>query len=243
MSKEETLIITGANRGIGTATALAFAKAGYHIAMVNRSQADESVLEAIRDYGVEVREYLADVSDFDLTSQVVKAIHKDFGRVDVLVNNAGITKDSLLIRMSEEDFDQVIDVNLKGSFNLIRHVSKIMLKQRRGAIINVSSLSGIIGNVGQANYSASKAGLIGLTRSAARELASRHITVNAVAPGFISSDMTDKLSDKTKEAMLDEIPLKRFGEQEEVAEAILFLANNKYITGTTLEINGGLNMN
>ncbi|MDK6233559.1 3-oxoacyl-[acyl-carrier-protein] reductase [Aerococcus sanguinicola] len=243
MSKEETLIITGANRGIGTATALAFAKAGYHIAMVNRSQADESVLEAIRDYGVEVREYLADVSDFDLTSQVVKAIHKDFGRVDVLVNNAGITKDSLLIRMSEEDFDQVIDVNLKGSFNLIRHVSKIMLKQRRGAIINVSSLSGIIGNVGQANYSASKAALIGLTRSAARELASRHITVNAVAPGFISSDMTDKLSDKTKEAMLDEIPLKRFGEQEEVAEAILFLANNKYITGTTLEINGGLNMN
>ncbi len=243
MSKEETLIITGANRGIGTATALAFAKAGYRIAMVNRSQADESLLEAIRDYGVEVREYLADVSDFDLTSQVVKAIHKDFGQVDVLVNNAGITKDSLLIRMSEEDFDQVIDVNLKGSFNLIRHVSKIMLKQRRGAIINVSSLSGIIGNIGQANYSASKAGLIGLTRSAARELASRQITVNAVAPGFISSDMTDKLSDKTKEAMLDEIPLKRFGEQEEVAEAILFLANSKYITGTTLEINGGLNMN
>ncbi|OFT95853.1 3-oxoacyl-[acyl-carrier-protein] reductase [Aerococcus sp. HMSC23C02] len=243
MSKEETLIITGANRGIGTATALAFAKAGYRIAMVNRSQADESLLEAIRDYGVEVREYLADVSDFDLTSQVVKAIHKDFGQVDVLVNNAGITKDSLLIRMSEEDFDQVIDVNLKGSFNLIRQVSKIMLKQRRGAIINVSSLSGIIGNIGQANYSASKAGLIGLTRSAARELASRQITVNAVAPGFISSDMTDKLSDKTKEAMLDEIPLKRFGEQEEVAEAILFLANSKYITGTTLEINGGLNMN
>ncbi|KAA9301816.1 MULTISPECIES: 3-oxoacyl-[acyl-carrier-protein] reductase [Aerococcus] len=243
MSKEETLIITGANRGIGASTALAFAKAGYQIAMVNRSQADESLLETIRDCGVEVREYLADVSDFDLTSQVVKAIHKDFGRVDVLVNNAGITKDSLLIRMSEEAFDQVIDVNLKGSFNLIRHVSKIMLKQRRGAIINVSSLSGIIGNIGQANYSASKAGLIGLTRSAARELASRHITVNAVAPGFISSDMTDQLSDKTKEAMLEEIPLKRFGEQEEVAEAILFLATNQYITGTTLEINGGLNMN
>lgn len=243
MSKKETLIITGANRGIGASTAVAFAKAGYQIAMVNRSQADESLLETIRDCGVDVREYLADVSDFDLTSQVVKAIHKDFGRVDVLVNNAGITKDSLLIRMSEEAFDQVIDVNLKGSFNLIRHVSKIMLKQRRGAIINVSSLSGIIGNIGQANYSASKAGLIGLTRSAARELASRHITVNAVAPGFISSDMTDQLSNKTKEAMLEEIPLKRFGEQEEVAEAILFLATNQYITGTTLEINGGLNMN
>ncbi|MBR1737056.1 MAG: SDR family oxidoreductase, partial [Firmicutes bacterium] len=171
-----------------------------------------------------------------------KAAVDKFGSVDILVNNAGITKDSLMMRMSEEDFDAVINTNLKGTYNMVKHASNVMLKQKSGSIVNMSSVVGLMGNVGQANYAASKAGVIGITHSAAKELAARGITCNAIAPGFIKTDMTDVLSDKVKDAMIEAIPLKRFGESEEVANLAVFLAKNRYITGQVIAIDGGMVM-
>lgn len=182
------------------------------------------------------------MSDFDFAKNFIKGVKKEFGTIDVLVNNAGITNDMLLMRMSEEQFDSVINTNLKGSFNMIRHASSVMLKQRSGAIINMSSVSGVAGNIGQANYAASKAGVIGLTKATAKELAQRGVTCNAIAPGFIETDMTAVLADETKAAILNSIPLSRAGKPEDVANAAVFLAKNNYITGQVLNVDGGMIM-
>ena len=183
-----------------------------------------------------------DVADFGFAAQLVKDIKKEFGTLDILVNNAGITRDMLLMRMSEEQFDQVINTNLKGTFNMVRHASSLMLKQRSGTIINMASVVGVTGNIGQANYAASKAGIIGLTKSAAKELAQRGITCNAIAPGFVETDMTDVLAEETKQEMLKAIPLKRYGTVDDIASAAVFLAKNTYITGQVLNVDGGMVM-
>ena len=237
----KTALITGASQGIGAAIALRLAKAGFHIAIncYNQQLADTdgaAVAEKCRAFGVEAKCYVADVSKFDQCQEMVKAVAADFGSLDVLVNNAGITKDGLLPRMSEDQFDAVIAVNLKSVFN--------MMRQKGGRIINVSSVSGLYGNAGQANYAASKAGVVGLTKTAAKELGGRNITVNAVAPGFIRTQMTDALPDKVKEVMLGQISLKRFGEPEDVANAVAFLASDDaaYISGQVLEIDGCIAM-
>lgn len=243
MLKNKTVIVTGAAKGIGRAIALRFAKEGCNIVLNYRSNVSDELIDEIKSYGVECMPYKADVSVYSEAEALIKDAKKQFGSVDVLVNNAGITRDMLLMRMSEEEFDSVINTNLKGTFNTIRHVSSVMLKQRSGAIINLSSVVGLMGNIGQANYAASKAGVIGLTKSAARELAARGITCNAIAPGFIETDMTAVLKEETKEAMLNTIPLKKFGSAEDVAEAVVFLAKNRYITGQVLNVDGGMVMN
>lgn len=243
MLKNKTVIVTGAAKGIGRAIALRFAKEGCNIVLNYRSNVSDELIDEIKSYGVECMPYKADVSVYSEAEALIKDAKKQFGSVDVLVNNAGITRDMLLMRMSEEEFDSVINTNLKGAFNTIRHVSSVMLKQRSGAIINLSSVVGLMGNIGQANYAASKAGVIGLTKSAARELAARGITCNAIAPGFIETDMTAVLKEETKEAMLNTIPLKKFGQAEDVAEAVVFLAKNRYITGQVLNVDGGMVMN
>ncbi|HIT73845.1 3-oxoacyl-[acyl-carrier-protein] reductase [Tyzzerella sp. An114] len=243
MLKNKTVIVTGAAKGIGRAIALRFAKEGCNIVLNYRSTVSDELIDEIKSYGVECMPYKADVSVYSEAEALIKDAKKQFGSVDVLVNNAGITRDMLLMRMSEEEFDSVINTNLKGAFNTIRHVSSVMLKQRSGAIINLSSVVGLMGNIGQANYAASKAGVIGLTKSAARELAARGITCNAIAPGFIETDMTAVLKEETKEAMLNTIPLKKFGSAEDVAEAVVFLAKNRYITGQVLNVDGGMVMN
>lgn len=243
MLKNKTVIVTGAAKGIGRAIALRFAKEGCNIVLNYRSTVSDELIDEIKSYGVECMPYKADVSVYSEAEALIKDAKKQFGSVDVLVNNAGITRDMLLMRMSEEEFDSVINTNLKGTFNTIRHVSSVMLKQRSGAIINLSSVVGLMGNIGQANYAASKAGVIGLTKSAARELAARGITCNAIAPGFIETDMTAVLKEETKEAMLNTIPLKKFGSAEDVAEAVVFLAKNRYITGQVLNVDGGMVMN
>ena len=202
---------------------------------------DETIKE-IEDCGVKCMPVQGDVSDFDFAKNFIKDVKKEFGTIDVLVNNAGITNDMLLMRMSEEQFDSVINTNLKGSFNMIRHASSVMLKQRSGAIINMSSVSGVAGNIGQANYAASKAGVIGLTKATAKELAQRGVTCNAIAPGFIETDMTAVLADETKAAILNSIPLSRAGKPEDVANAAVFLAKNNYITGQVLNVDGGMIM-
>lgn len=243
MLKNKTVIVTGAAKGIGKAIVLRFAKEGCNIVLNYRSKVSDELIKAIEAEGVQCLPYQADVSDFSQAEKLIKDAKEKFGSVDVVVNNAGITKDMLLMRMSEEDFDLVINTNLKGTFNMIRHVSGIMLKQKSGSIINMASVVGLMGNVGQANYAASKAGVIGLTKTTARELASRGITCNAIAPGFIETDMTDVLKDNIKEKMLETIPLKRFGTTDDVAEAAVFLAKNRYITGQVLNIDGGMVMN
>ena len=243
MLKGKTVVVTGAAKGIGKAIALKFAEAGANIVINYRSNLDKETIDEIEKFGVDCMPFKADVSKFDEADALIKAAKEKFGSVDVLVNNAGITKDGLLMRMSEEDFDTVININLKGAFNTIRAVSNIMLKQRSGTIINMSSVSGLIGNVGQANYSASKAGIVGLTKSAARELAARGITVNAIAPGFITTDMTSSLKESVKEEMMRNIPLKRFGEPDDVARTAVFLAENRYITGQVINVDGGMVMN
>ena len=243
MLKNKTVIVTGAAKGIGRAIALRFAKEGCNIVLNYRSNVSDELIDEIKSYGVECMPYKADVSVYSEAEALIKDAKKQFGSVDVLVNNAGITRDTLLMRMSEEEFDSVINTNLKGTFNTIRHVSSVMLKQRSGAIINLSSVVGLMGNIGQANYAASKAGVIGLTKSAARELAARGITCNAIAPGFIETDMTAVLKEETKEAMLNTIPLKKFGSAEDVAEAVVFLTKNRYITGQVLNVDGGMVMN
>jgi 3-oxoacyl-[acyl-carrier protein] reductase len=244
--ENKTAVVTGASRGIGRAVAIKLASLGANIVLNYRSsiKSVEEVLAEIKAMGANAVAVQGDISSFAEAEKVIKAAVENFGSLDILVNNAGITKDGLLARMKEEDFDSVIETNLKGAFNCIRHATPIMMKQRRGRIINMSSVVGVAGNVGQINYAASKAGVIGMTKSAAKELASRGITVNAIAPGFIQSDMTDALSDKVKEKLLSGIPLKRLGQAEEVAELTAFLASESasYITGQVININGGMYM-
>lgn len=238
--KDKTVIVTGGAKGIGKAIALKFAGEGANIVLNYRSTSPEEVKNEIEEMGVKCLTVQADVSKADEAQKLVDAAIAEFGGVDVLVNNAGITRDTLLMRMSEEDFDTVIDTNLKGCFNMIKAVNKIMMKQRSGAIINMSSVIGLAGNVGQVNYAASKAGVLGMTYSVAKELAARNITCNAIAPGMIATDMTDVLSDKMKEQILAGIPLKRFGQPEEIADTALFLAKSKYITGQVITVDGGM---
>lgn len=239
-------LVTGSAKGIGKAVALAFARAGYDI-VINYNGSKEAALsvqqeiEGLNQKAIVVQ---ADVSDEEQVKAMVDATMEAYGRIDVLVNNSGINKDGLMMRMSAEDFSKVIKVNLEGSFNCIKQVSRIMVRQRSGSIINMSSVVGIIGNAGQANYAASKAGLIGLTKSAARELALRHIRVNAIAPGFIDTDMTQKLAQKDKDRMLEQIPLKTFGKPEDVANVCVALASDSfsYVTGQVIHVDGGMVM-
>lgn len=239
-------VITGAGRGIGRAIALHFADNGAKIVLNYRSSTSqvEELLQTINNAGGDAIAVQADISKEDEAKGLIEAAVKHFGRIDILVNNAGITKDNLIMRMSEADFDSVLDINLKGTFFCTKYAATVMLKQRSGKIINISSVVGITGNVGQANYAASKAGVIGMTKAVARELASRGITVNAVAPGFIQTDMSDQLSDKVKEATLASIPLKRYGVASEVAATVGFLASESanYITGQVIQVDGGLVM-
>lgn len=248
--KEKTMaaaIITGSARGIGAAIALRLAKDGYDIALNDISEAmfeNNSIMEDIRALGVQCEKYIADVSDHQQCSDMVKAVKERFGSIDVLVNNAGITRDGLLARMSEENFDLVIAVNQKSVFNMTKFAGSVMMKQRSGRIINLSSVAGLYGNAGQMNYSASKAAIIGMTKTTAKELGSRGITCNAVAPGFISTPMTDKLSDEVKNSILSMIAMKRYGEVNEIAGVVSFLASPdaSYVTGQVIEISGGLSM-
>ncbi|HDH5968738.1 TPA: 3-oxoacyl-[acyl-carrier-protein] reductase [Staphylococcus aureus] len=242
----KSALVTGASRGIGRSIALQLAEEGYNVAVnyAGSKKKAEAVVEEIKAKGVDSFAIQANVADADEVKAMIKEVVSQFGSLDVLVNNAGITRDNLLMRMKEQEWDDVIDTNLKGVFNCIQKATPQMLRQRSGAIINLSSVVGAVGNPGQANYVATKAGVIGLTKSAARELASRGITVNAVAPGFIVSDMTDALSDELKEQMLTQIPLARFGQDTDIANTVAFLASDKakYITGQTIHVNGGMYM-
>ena len=242
----KTAIVTGAGRGIGEAIAKRLADEGAKVAVVSRTESNAAkTADAINatHHGA-AKAYAVDVADFQAVQELADAIIKDFGKADILVNNAGVTRDGLSMRMSSEDWDVVIDTNLKGAFNFIRAVQRPMAKQRSGRIINISSVSGIMGNAGQANYAASKAGLIGLTKTIARELSGRGITVNAVAPGFIQTDMTDVLPESIRTAVVERIPLGRFGAPEDIASAVAFLAGPQaaYITGQTLVVDGGMVM-
>lgn len=239
-------VVTGASRGIGKEIAKTLAAKGATV-VVNyngsAARAEETVKE-IEALGGKAEALQCNVSEYDKAAEMMEYVVKTYGRVDILVNNAGITRDNLLMKMSEEDFDAVLNTNLKGAFNCIKHISRQMLKQKAGRIINISSVSGVLGNAGQANYCAAKAGVIGITKSAARELASRGITVNAVAPGFIATEMTDVLSDSVKAAATEQIPMKHFGSTQDIAETVAFLASDKagYITGQVLSIDGGMAM-
>ncbi|MBA8778378.1 3-oxoacyl-[acyl-carrier-protein] reductase [Staphylococcus schleiferi subsp. coagulans] len=239
-------LVTGASRGIGRSIALQLAEEGYHVVVnyAGNQEKAEEVVEQIKQKGVDAVAIQANVSNGDEVKAMIKEVVKTFGSIDVLVNNAGITRDNLLMRMKEREWDEVIDTNLKGVFNCIQKVTPQMLKQRHGRIINLTSIVGAVGNPGQINYVASKAGVIGMTKTAARELASRNITVNAVAPGFIVSDMTDALNDELKETMKSQIPLGRFGQDTDIAHTVAFLASDKagYITGQTIHVNGGMHM-
>lgn len=239
-------VITGAGRGIGKAIALKFAKEGYDVVVNYRGseQSANDVKIACLALGVEALICQGDVANYADMEHLMKTTMERFGHIDVLVNNSGITKDQLLLKMNTESFMDVIDVNLKGTFHAIKAVSRIMMKQRAGVIINMSSVIGEIGNAGQANYAASKAGVLGLTKSIAKELAPRHIRVNAIAPGFIATDMTDVLNDQTKENILQAIPLNALGEAEDVANVAYFLASDeaKYITGQVINVDGGMVM-
>lgn len=246
MLKGKCAIITGGVRGIGAGIAHAFAEQGCNLVLTyagNEVMAEKMKAE-LEKYGIEFMIEKSDVSSFEETGKLIDKVVERFGRIDILINNAGITKDGLLVRMTEDAFDDVIRVNLKGAFNCIRHTSKVMIKQRSGRIINISSVVGLRGNIGQANYAASKAGLIGLTKSVARELGSRGITVNAIAPGFIDTQMTAVLSEKVKEELLSQLTIKRLGTVEDVAQAALFLASDNagYITGQVISVDGGMTM-
>lgn len=246
MLKDKVAIVTGGTRGIGRAIALKLADKGANIVINYRNSDKEAEeLKAILEgKGVKVLTVKCDISNFEDSKNLMNKCKEVFGKIDILVNNAGITKDTLIMRMKEEDFDNVIDVNLKGTFNCAKHASAIMLKQRFGKIINMTSVVGIAGNAGQVNYAASKAGVIGLTKSLAKELGSRGITVNAVAPGFINTDMTASLSEKVKEEASKNIPLKRLGDPEDVANLVGFLASDaaNYITGQVINVDGGMVM-
>lgn len=242
MMKGKTAVVTGGSRGIGAAIAEQFASMGVNIAVIyagNQAAADAVCQKCILEYGVEAKAYQCDVASFEQTKTTVNAIKADFGAVHILVNNAGITRDGLLAIMKEESFDAVLDTNLKGAFNMIRHCTPLFLRAKEGCVINISSVSGLMGNAGQCNYSASKAGLIGLTKSVAKELAPKGIRCNAIAPGFIRTDMTGTQENNPLLAM---IPLGRMGEAEEVAQAAAYLATAKYVTGETLRVDGGIAM-
>lgn len=243
---DKVALVTGASRGIGREIALSLAECGATV-IVNYCGSKEKALEVVTTIeanGGKAKAIQCDVADFNATEEMVKNILDEFGKVDILVNNAGITRDNLMIKMTEGDFDAVMSTNLKGAFNTIRHLYRNFLKLRGGRIINISSVSGIMGNAGQANYSASKAGVIGLTKSMAREFASRGICVNAVAPGFISTDMTDKLPEAALEGAKKMIPLQRFGKPEDIANMVTYLASDMagYITGQVMCIDGGMQM-
>lgn len=244
MLKGKIALVTGAAKGIGRAIALALAADGATVVVNYNGSGEkaEQTLEEVRKLGSDGMVYQCNVADTAAADVMVKDIIRTYGRLDILVNNAGITRDNLIMRMSEEDFDAVIDANLKGCFNTIKAASRQLLKQREGRIINITSVSGILGNAGQANYSASKAGIIGLTKTMAREMASRGITVNAIAPGFVETDMTQVLSDSVKEAATAQIPLGHFGKPEDIANMAAYLASEKasYITGQIISVDGGM---
>ena len=246
MLTDKIAVVTGASRGIGREIAKTLASKGAVVIVnYNGSTAKaEEVVKEIEEAGGRAEAMQCNVSDFESAGEMLSAVVKKYGRVDILVNNAGIARDGLLMKMTEADFDAVMDTNLKGAFNCMQHVSRQMLKQRSGRIINMASVVGLMGNAGQANYGASKAGLIGMTKCVARELASRGITCNAVAPGFIVTEMTDVLSDAVKEAMVAQIPLKKFGTTQDVAKTVAFLASDdaSYITGQVISVDGGMHM-
>lgn len=242
-------LVTGGGQGIGKAIALKLADSGAdiiinYIDIANNKEIAENTKKEIEELGVNCTLISANVASFDETKDMFDQVKKQYGRLDILINNAGITRDNLILRMKEEDFDSVIDVNLKGTFNCMKHATRLMMKQKYGRIVSLSSVVGIIGNAGQVNYSASKAGIIGMTMSLAREVSSRGITVNAVAPGFIQTAMTDVLSDEIKNQMLAQIPLGCLGEVEDISSTVLFLVSDeaKYITGQTIHVDGGMAM-
>ena len=246
MLKGKNVIVTGATRGIGREIALTLAQNGANIAINyrNLNSEVENLLNEIKSFGVDAFAIKCDVSIADEVDKFIKEVKAHYNTIDVLVNNAGITKDGLILRMKEEDFDDVLDVNLKGTFNTTKSVSSIMVRQKYGKIINISSVVGIAGNAGQCNYAASKAGVIGFSKSVARELSSRNITVNVVAPGYINTDMTKNLPDKVKEEIIKSIPMKKIGDPKEVANLVLFLSSNlsDYITGQVINVDGGMVM-
>ncbi len=243
---KKVALITGGSRGIGKEIALTLGKNAYHVIINYRSREDEAlkVLDEVIASGGSGSIFQSDISNYTETETMMKEIVKEYGGIDLLVNNAGITKDQLMLRMTEADFSSVIDINLKGAFNCVKHVTRSMFKKRSGCIINISSVIGLVGNVGQVNYAASKAGIIGMTKALAKEYAARGIRVNAVAPGFIDTEMTDVLSDGIKEAILDKIPLHTLGQPEDVANMVNFLASDqaKYITGQVIAVDGGMTM-
>ena len=244
--ENKIVLVTGAGRGIGASIAKRFASEGAEV-IVNYSGNDEAAQKTVDEItatGGQAQKYKCSVNDSESVKVMIDEIIKEFGRIDILVNNAGITKDGLMLRMTDEDFDRVIDVNLKGTFNCTKYVSKYMLKQKSGKIINISSVVGLSGNAGQVNYSASKAGLIGITKSAAKELSSRGITVNAVAPGYVDTDMTKVLSDNIRNEILKNIPLQRMGNVEDISNCVAFLASEdaSYITGQVISVDGGMHI-
>lgn len=242
MLKGKVAVVTGASQGIGKAIALKLASLGADIAVVfigDTTLADNVCNECTDTYGVKAKSYNCDVSDFDAVKKTISDIKSDFGTIHILVNNAGITKDRLMAMMKEDDFDKVLSVNLKGAFNTIRHCTGIFIRNREGAIVNISSVSGMMGNAGQCNYSASKAGLIGLTKSVAKELAGRGVRCNAVAPGFIKTEMTEELADNP---LVAAIPMGKMGDVEDVADAVAYLVTAKYVTGEVLRVDGGIAM-
>lgn len=244
MNEKRVALITGAGRGIGATIARTLAAEGTDIAVVDYGEeaAAKETMEALAAAGAVARYYKCDVSDFAATKAVVDQVAKDFGRIDILVNNAGITADKLILRMEEADWDRVLSINLKGCFNMVKHVTPLMMRKRYGRIVSISSVVGLMGNAGQANYAASKAGIIGLTKTVAKEFGARGITANAVAPGFIKTAMTDALTEEQKQAMYKLIPLGALGETQDIANAVKFLVSDdaRYITGVVLKVDGGM---
>ena len=244
MNEKRVALVTGAGRGIGATIARTLAADNTDIAVVDYGEESSAAaaLQAIAEAGAAVRYYRCDVSDFSAAKVVADSVAKDFGKIDILVNNAGVTADKLIMRMSEEDWDRVLSINLKGCFNMVKHVTPYMMRKRYGRIVSISSVVGLMGNAGQANYAASKAGIIGLTKTVAKEFGSRGITANAVAPGFIKTAMTDALTEEQKQAMYKMIPLGRLGETQDIADAVKFLVSDAaaYITGVVLKVDGGM---
>lgn len=246
MLNGEVALVTGASRGIGKAVAIKLAAEGAYV-IVNYSgnkEAAEETVAIIQNAGGQASTYQCNVSEFNSVKEMINSIYKTHKKIDIIVNNAGITKDNLLLAMKESEYDDVMNINMKGVFNICKHAVRYMLKNKKGSIINISSISGITGNAGQVNYSASKAAIIGFSKSLAKEIGSKGIRVNVVAPGFIHSDMTDKLSEEIRDNMVKSIPLGRAGEPEDIADTVCFLASEqaRYITGQVLEVNGGMNM-